>query len=94
MEGEGSFYVNNNPTKKKIIARLRMTDRDVVWKAYEISRIGSFNGPYDNAGKKKVYIWQVAYQKEAAGLMMTLYPLMSERRQETIRYMLNLWRRV
>ena len=96
LEGEGSF--GWTPAGKKSKKRypkieLSMTDEDTVRRVASISRMGNVYGPYEKAAPRKpVWRWSVTKQADAASLMMTMYPLMSGRRQERIREILLEWR--
>lgn len=96
IEGEGSFYINrfkykNGFKNPSITIRVGMTDKDVIDKLEKLTGMGNtvFR---EIPSHKTMYYWEVGQQKDAAALMMTLYPLMSERRQGKIRECLTAWR--
>ena len=91
LEGEGSFGANRTRNYYPKI-QLGSTDRDVVERAHAIAGVGTLNGPYSRGVNKEVWCWNVAAQADAAGLMMTLYPLIGLRRQARIREILLEWR--
>lgn len=69
-----------------------MTDKDILQHLQSILKIGNIYGPYSNRRNKPIYRWDVNIQKDAAGLMMTLYPLMGRRRQIKIRDCIATWK--
>jgi hypothetical protein len=86
MEGEGHFGRQPN----QIVITLAMTDRDVVMRAAGMFAIGHCKERKLPSGKI-AYIWHVTNQTHAAGLMMTLLPLMGARRASKIRECLAFW---
>ena len=71
-----------------------MTDEDTILRCREALGIGYVHGPYlydKRPNRKPFWQWAVAQQAQAAGLMMTIYPLMSNRRQGQIRKALAAW---
>lgn len=100
LEGEGCFSL----TKRKSTAGeyysfamvLKMTDRDVVEKAFGLWGAGRFGGPYQRnkapEGKryKDQYVWVVTGQEDFKKLGEAILPYMGERRSEKIRLMLSI----
>jgi hypothetical protein len=95
LEGEGCFSTNGRAAHRGIRVSINMTDLDVLERVHALAK-GVLGGPYypdeKNHGKKPYWKWTVSRQADAAGLMMTVYPLMGERRQARIREMLERWR--
>ena len=92
LEGEGCFAVNNSAYYCPQIT-LKMTDRDVVEKAHRLLRATSkVNEERRYAERNKPIYWFRVMGSLAASWMMTLYPLMGERRQEKIREVLEVWK--
>ena len=93
LEGEGWFFCKPKGT---CTVGVCSTDEDVIIKAASIMG-GKVGGPYAN-GQSKHGVpykpkWQLIRQSTvAAAWMMTLYPLMSARRQEGMRSALATWR--
>lgn len=90
LEGEGYFG-----TKKGYpCITLNMTDEDIVRRAQTVLG-GNVSGPYNYRSHEKP-IWQlnITKQAQAAGWMMTLYPMMGLRRQARIREILLKWRSI
>jgi hypothetical protein len=92
LEGEGSFGSDSADYPS---VQITMTDRDVISRVARA--FGSTErGPYKTrtpAGNSGVPVWRAhAYGNRAAGWMMTLYPLMGERRKEKIRIALAAWK--
>lgn len=102
VEGEGCFSMDTRQARKKggkvyINIRVAMVDEDVVRKLHKISGVGTVLGPILSPSRAEhnyqpLYIWAVQKQKDAAALMMTLYPLMGIRRQAKITECLAAWR--
>lgn len=94
FEGEGSITTatKRNPLRLS----MKSTDEDVLRRAHAIAGIGTLNGPYapaeKNLGKKPYWTWSVHRSAEAAGLLMTMYPLLGVRRQERASSALAAWR--
>jgi hypothetical protein len=68
-----------------------MTDKDVIDHLENLTRMGS-RYSYKRGNNKEMFCWRVTVQVDAASLMMTLYPLMHNRRRTKIRECLELWR--
>lgn len=95
LEGEGSFTLARRGCRGPYPSvRLAMTDEDVVRHAAQVAGVGRIYGPYPprSNGIKPYWSWHVQTQSDAAGLMMTMYPLMGARRQAAIRTTLAEWR--
>ena len=95
LEGEGCFSLDGNGAKSrgygKLVIVLQMTDRDVVARAAKILG-GPVAGPYrPKVSRKEVWTTRV-WCRRAASWMMTLHPLMGERRQARIQELLTHWR--
>lgn len=89
MEGEGCFHVRKSGG---ISAQLVMTDKDVVERFASVCGVGTFSKPRVLKSGKTAYRWSVTNQADAAGLMMTLLPVMGSRRAQKIRECLAHWR--
>lgn len=90
LEGEGSFSVNAGIYPR---ISVRMTDKDVVDRA--AGMLGTITtGPFKCKGKEsyKPQWTTVINGKHAIGWMMTLYPMMGERRKQRIKYLIAHWR--
>jgi hypothetical protein len=88
MEGEGHF------SRWQMRVQLRMTDRDVVDRAYQI--FGGIGKMWD---VKQRPDWQrnfgfILTGHRAAGWMMILYPFLGQRKRWEIRTSLNHWRQL
>lgn len=93
LEGEGSFFcLQGKPGNLSVSAG--MTDHDVIQRVHRAATVGYVIGPYrpKNPAHKPFWTWRVGRTCDAAALMMTVYPLMGERRQEKIRELLLGWR--
>lgn len=98
LEGEGSFCFTTPATKRSspsIRIALAMLDKDIVYRLANVLGFGSIclvtpmpsaKWPRNSAPTTQ-HRWECA-GVNAAGLMMTIYPLMSERRQAKIRELL------
>ena len=91
LEGEGSFIWNKHSSYLGI--SMHMTDRDVVLKAASIMD-GYVNGPYTkgHVGTKPLFKLNLRRTADAAGWMMTLYPLLGSRRKSQIQAALAQWK--
>jgi len=96
LEGEGCFGTikHTEYIKKYPIVRLAMTDRDIVEKAANLLKVNLL-GPYKRQSQNGE-IWKSCWAmnicgNRAAGIMMTVLPLMGERRSLKIREILSLW---
>ena len=89
MEGEGCFQIRKSGG---IYAQLDMTDKDVVDRFKALCGVGVLAKPRVLKSGKTAYRWAVSNQADAAGFMMTLLPVMGERRAQKIRECLAHWR--
>lgn len=88
LDGEGCL--SSDRTFPRV--RIGMTDLDALERCREITGLGTIHGPYlSGVRKKPYYTWNVGRSKDAASLIMTLYPLLSARRQEQARKSLLDW---
>lgn len=96
LEGEGSFCVGKRKVKdkeyKRVLISLVMTDRDVVQKAANLfeCNVGPPTQP-KYPGSKLIHRLSVCGQR-AIEWMMTVYPLMGERRQMQIEKCIEAWK--
>ena len=95
LEGEGSFTINRRTnTNKTFRLVVNSTDKDVIAKVGNLigSRIHRHNGKnWYRIGNKQPFSVCVVNRK-AIGWMMTLYPLMGERRKARIKEIILEWR--
>ena len=78
--------------KGSISIAIQMTDEDTVVKAAKLLN-GKVYGPHGPYGVSKLSIWQVTiFGQRAAEWMMTIFPLMSIRRQTKIKELLTIWK--
>lgn len=91
LEGEGSFGLRKMVTKRnghswtyyRPRLQVSMTDKDIVDRAAKLIGLTTYKGGVCKSGKQ---MWMTACQgSRAASWMMTLYPLMGQRRQAKIR---------
>jgi hypothetical protein len=97
IEGEGCFHLDTIRGTPVPTIRVKMTDLDVVNRAAAILRSGLKSpGVYSYPDKSCLGTKQAWSARlggyRAAGWMMTLYPLMGERRQRKIREILEAWK--
>lgn len=85
LEGEGSFTWSYTPQ-----IQLQMTDRDIVERAAKLLGVGLRNPWMRKDGYQTVWSC-VPCGSTAISWMMTLFPLMGERRQAKIRELLTRW---
>ncbi len=70
-----------------------MNDEDVIRRMHDILRFGTVvrqRPDPRNARDAGMWRWQVT-GRQAAGLMLTIYPLMGARRRERIRSVMKAW---
>ena len=99
LEGEGCFSNRanqKNGTNNQIRIALEMTDEDVIRRAAKILH-GNVMGPYVRKSTHGSGFDKPMYRADwagsrAAGIMMTVYSFMGNRRQERIKEILNLWK--
>ncbi len=100
LEGEGHFgdHTGSSTNKRRYIRiSLKMTDKDVVDRAAKLlgTKVHKYSWSADrNPNHSVAWVTQVSKQKEAASWMMTLYPLMGERRKARIAGLLESWRQL
>ncbi len=91
LEGEGTFcYTTFQGKSNSIRIGLSMTDKDIILRIANLLGFGSIHkiGQDSNhLSKQPQYRWETSGIR-AAGLMMTIYTLMGERRQAKIRELL------
>lgn len=95
LEGEGCFSINNRlPWAPRITVGLY--DLDVINKIKNITHcnylVTSMDKPDHINTRTKLYYYITIPTDKAIQWMMTIYPLMSKRRQETIKTLLNNWK--
>ncbi len=94
IEGEGCFSLKDNHGIPAIRFSIKMTDKDVVYKAHNTLKLGYVYGPIITIHRKDCWDYIIHRQSDVAALMMTLYPLMGERRQKKIRELLAIWKSI
>lgn len=90
IEGEGCFSYGNH----QATVRVSTTDHDTALRLQSISGLGRVASLPQRPNCKPAWLWRVTRSSEAVGLMMTIYPLLSRRRQNKIREILSQWRAV
>jgi hypothetical protein len=91
LDGEGSFMYQGGSPKVQVCQK----DKELLERLETLLPGGRFHYIKKGAGreKRKTGIWRWDYSGiKAAGLMMTLYTLLSSRRQVRIRQQLSLWK--
>lgn len=88
IEGEGTFTTYRGNMAFKIA----MTDEDTLQDARDIINLGRVTGPYVYKNNLPLWHWTIARECDVAALMMTIYPIMGERRREKIEELLLAWR--
>ncbi len=94
LEGEGCFYVRPSTNRSSMQARVTAcsTDIEPLDKLYKL-----FGGHVrlhrkGTSKTKPLYEWYVSTQTMAIGIMMTLYSLLSPRRQSKIKECVARWK--
>ena len=90
LEGEGCFHSNHGRRHQAKIT-LSMTDEDVVRRVAKIFNNTVTMKPPSNQGNRMVFA-VAKTSAPAAAWMMTLYPLLGNRRRAKIREILTAWR--
>lgn len=92
LEGEGYFAWNKSWGSARVM--LRMGDRDVVERAHKLCRATGVLSKIQRANPRSaIPMYEMRlYGKRAAGVMMTVYAVMGERRQAKIREILDKWK--
>ena len=95
FEGEGCISRQSNTGGFRL--DIQMADEDVLRTAQE--RAGGIGSLYLTKNRdpsrqhhKPLWRWSVVRSRDAAGLLMTMYPLLGERRQARAREALEQWR--
>jgi hypothetical protein len=96
IEGEGCFDATRRRSNGAHYPHItvNMTDEDVVRRCHAVAKVGTVYGPHlspSRAHHQPIWTWKVGKMADAVGLMMTLYPIMGERRQAKIRERLAMW---
>src|SRR5574341_1862045 len=88
LEGEGCFSRRGNC----VTIQLYMSDRDIVERSRRFVHAPSISERVSKRPNHKTcYYWTLS-GPHAASWMMTIYPLMGERRQARIRELLAIWK--
>lgn len=90
IEGEGNFNLRKDSKSARI--RVRMTDKDVLDKLLQITKIGKINGPYkrNNPKWKDSWDWTVGIKKEFIELSYAILPWLLSRRKSVCLYILSI----
>jgi len=92
IEGEGCFFLYESGNSCLRFS-MSLTEKAVLEHAQKIIGLGTIRGPYHNKKRTKPFwVWGISRDRDVAALMMTLYPLMWDNRQETIDDLLEIWR--
>jgi hypothetical protein len=89
LEGEGYFAYRE---VQGLTIQISMTDFDVIHRVSSLLGFGSIHKCPARPDRKQAWRWSAGGQPQVAGLMMTLLPLMGERRAAKIRECLALWK--
>lgn len=100
FEGEGTigFNLGRYGTRVRIVPCIQMTDRDVIEKLKLVLKVGTVHGPYLSKNAPKHHIpcfrWQIGRQSDAIGFLMTILPLLGERRRQRAEDAIAAWRAI
>lgn len=89
LEGEGYFGHRRNGD---LIIQIVMTDGDVIKRLHKVLGLGPTFKQRQLPSGKTAFVWNLTKQADCAGLMMTLLPMMGERRQAKIIECLERWK--
>jgi|SRR5215510_937854 len=87
LDADGSIgLIYSSNRTPHIVIRLRMSDKDIIWRAQKVTGLGTIRGPYRpyKLGKKDMYTWYVGKQRDVKILLGNVYPHMGDRSQEKI----------
>lgn len=92
LEGEGSFSLSGGTPAKH--PRVQATQVELMPLERLKILFGGGISPKkpSGVGKQLCHSWALTQAPQAVGLMMTIYPLMSPKRQEQIRHCLSIWK--
>lgn len=89
VDGEGCIRLPRWSNPDVVV---KMTDLDVLERCQAETGVGRISGPYvPSNGNKPQWTWSVR-GRDAAGLLMTIYPMVGARRRERIHDVLLRWR--
>lgn len=92
FEGEGCVSARVRRTNKhdrSIVARLRMSDEDVVRRFHSVVGVGHVNGPYlDSDRKKPTWVWQTGSFEAVQAVIAFMWPWLHSRRRARMRELL------
>ena len=88
IEGEGNFNLRESKLSMRI--RVRMTDLDVLQKAYNLFKIGKIYGPYyrKNPKHKTAWEWSINRHNQVVELCRVIAPYLLSRRLQQMNNML------
>lgn len=90
LEGEGWFGLNRMKGRTYPHIAAHMTDEDVIRRLHSVLEIGTVTGPHPSQnGMKPTWRWRVQSKKDAARLLLALYPLLSTRRRAQVSLMVD-----
>src|SRR4051812_38535998 len=89
FEGEGYFCHRRNGD---LVIQISMTDGEGIKRLHIVLGLGAFAKNRLLPSGKTAFGWSLTNQAQAAGLMMTLLPLMGERRRAKIVECLEAWK--
>ena len=95
IEGEGCFSISTIKGTPRLVFIMNSTEKKVLEHAQKIVNIGVIHGPYirkNGLSKKPQWVWRTSKDSDVVGLMMTLYPLLWDNRQERIEDLLEIWK--
>lgn len=82
LEGEGTFTIEGG---KYPIARVLMTDEDIIRRLKEVTGLGNVTGPHQQReDRKPLWSWKVSDKRSMARLLLAIYPLLGQRRREQV----------
>ena len=84
FEGEGSFSFQSRSDRKAhyALARLSMSDEDVVRRFADVVGFGSVNGPYQyRPDRKPMFVWTVQGLERVQAFGAAVWPWLGTRRR-------------
>lgn len=85
FEGEGSFgFYSSKSVPRKVVARLTITDEDVIRHFHSVISLGRIYGPHITAkGTKPAWTWTTTTFEEAQAVIALLWGWLGARRKNT-----------
>lgn len=98
FEGEGCLSTRGKSVNilrkyrdRGLVAAMKMTDEDVIFRFKQIVGVGNITGPYNKIGKKTWWVWQAGSFEHVQALIAILWPWLCRRRKDRAKELLTLY---